>query len=67
MLSVAIQTTVLVLPPETVVLKNVQDSSHLTEYEHARALLFNPREQLVQHHHLATVLDKMEVRGVGGT
>ncbi len=56
---VPVQATVLVVPPQTVVLQNVQHTSHLTEYENTRTLLFEPREQLVQHYQLTTVVNNV--------
>lgn len=60
-LSVPIQPEVGELPPQAVVLQDVQHAGHLAEYEHPGALLLEPRQQLVQDAHLAAVDHQMSV------
>ena len=67
MSSVSVQSEVIVLSPEAVVLQDIQHSSHLAEDKHSRALLFQLREKLVQHTHLTTVVDKVSVCREGRT
>ena len=67
MLGVAVQPEVRVLPPEAVVLQDVQHARHLTEDEHAGAFLLEARQQLVQGTHLAAIGNQVVVRGKGGT
>jgi len=45
--------------PQAVVLHHVEHARHLREDQHARPALLEPREQLVQQHHLAAVLDEV--------
>ena len=61
MRSVSIQPEVAMLPPDAVVLKDVQHSRHLAEDEYTRTLLLQFREQFVQHTHLTTVVDKVSI------
>ena len=42
-----------------VIFEQVEHARHLREDEHARALLLQAQKQLVEHHHLARVLDQV--------
>ena len=64
---ISIEPEVVVLPPEAVVLQDVQHSSHLAEDEDSRSLFLQLGQQLVQHTHLTTVEDKVGVSSEGGT
>lgn len=57
----SIQTTVVIVLPETVVLQNVQHPGHLAEDEDPGVLGLQTRQQLVQQHHLASVVHQMLV------
>ena len=48
-------------PEKTIVLKDVQHPTHLTEDENARAFLMHGLKQLVQDDHFPTVIDQMLV------
>ena len=50
-----------ILPKQTIILQDIQNPAHLTEYQHPRALLLHRREELVQDDHLARVLDQVLV------
>uniref|UniRef100_A0AAG5DLD8 Uncharacterized protein n=1 Tax=Anopheles atroparvus TaxID=41427 RepID=A0AAG5DLD8_ANOAO len=57
----AIEPAVLVAAPVAKVLQDVQHARHLAEDEYARVLLLQLPEQLVEHHHLAGVLQQVVV------
>ena len=45
-----------ILPKQTIILQDIQNPAHLTEYQHPRAILLHRRKELVQDDHLARVL-----------
>ena len=49
---------------QAVILHNVQHSTHLTEYEDARAVGLQGSKEFIQNNHFPAVLDKMHVRGI---
>jgi hypothetical protein len=53
-----------VLPEETIIFQNVQNTTRLTEYQHSRTLLLHGRE-LVEDNHLSRVSDEVLVDGAG--
>src|ERR1700689_3019207 len=53
-----------VLPEETIIFQNVQNTTRLTEYQHSRTLLLHGRE-LVEDNHLSRVSDEVVVDGAG--
>jgi hypothetical protein len=54
-----------VSPEMAIIFENVQHTTHLTEDENSRALLFHRLQQFVKNHHFATVVYNVFVRGVG--
>lgn len=54
-----------VVPEQTVILQNVEHTTHLTKDQYARALGFQVPEKLVKDDHLAGVLDQVLVGCVG--
>ena len=60
----AIDTAVLEVAEDAVVLENVQHATHLREDQDPASLLLHAHEELVQHDHLARVDHEVLVRGV---
>jgi hypothetical protein len=54
-----------ILSKETVIFKNVENSTHLAENEYSGTFLFERLEEFVQDNHLSRVIDEMFVSGVG--
>ena len=48
-----------ILPEQTIVLQNVQNATHLAEYQYPRTLLLHRCEELVKDDHLPRVLDEV--------
>jgi hypothetical protein len=56
-----------ILSKQTVILQDIQHSTHLTETKDTRSFLLQIRQQLVEDNHLSRVLDGMFVGGVRRT
>ena len=50
-----------ILPKQPIILQDIQNLDHLTEYQHPQALLLHRHEELVQDDHLAQVLNQVLV------
>lgn len=55
MLCVTIKPVIGMLSPQAVIFQYVQHPCHLAEDEDTGALLLEPREELIQYTHLATI------------
>ena len=53
------------LTKETIVFKNIQHTTHLTENQYARPSCFQESEHFIEDNHLARVFDEMLVSSIG--
>ena len=59
-----INTTIVVIPEDTVIFQDIKHTTHLRENEYSASLLLHARKDLVKNHHFPGIVDKMFISRV---